>query len=98
MRELTEKLLKEYLSTQRGNEVTFTVSKMLWWAKRRRMRIPAEVRKYTLAVVIREELPEVTDNLGRTWVLKSTRWQRRWNNGHRRFTYVRKVDRNAEAD
>jgi len=97
MRELAEKLLKEYLSTQRGNEVTFTVSKMLWWAKRRRMRIPPELRKTTLATAIRE-FEEITDNLGRTWILKSTRWQRRWNNGHRRFTYVRKVDRNAETD
>ena len=88
-KELAEKLLKEYLSAQRGNEVVFTVSKLLQWARqKRKIWIPPELKKSALAITIRE-FEEVIDDLGRVWVLKSTKWQRRWNNGHRRFTYTR---------
>jgi len=90
MKELAEKLLKEYLGAQRGNEVVFTVSKLLYWARqRRKMWIPPSVKKFSLAVIIREEFQQVVDNQGRTWILKKSQWRRRWNNGHRRFTYTR---------
>ena len=87
-RELVERLLKEYLAAQVGGEVVFTVSKVLRWARRRRgVHIPPALRA-TLAPVIRE-FTEVVDARGRKWVLRESPWQRRWNNGWRRFTYVR---------
>jgi hypothetical protein len=87
-RGLVEWLLREYLASQVGGEVTFTVSKVLRWARRRRgVRIPSALR-VTLAPVIRE-FTEVVDSKGRTWVLRKSPWRRRWNNGWRRFTYVR---------
>ena len=87
-RGLVEWLLREYLASQVGSEVTFTVSKVLRWARRRRgVRIPSALR-VTLAPMIRE-FTEVVDSKGRTWVLRKSPWRRRWNNGWRRFTYVR---------
>jgi hypothetical protein len=86
-RELVEWLLKEYLACQVGGEVTFTVSKVLRWARRRGVHIPPALR-VTVAPVIRE-FTEVVDTRGRTWVLKEAPWRRRWNNGWRRFTYAR---------
>jgi hypothetical protein len=86
-RELVEWLLKEYLAAQAGGEVVFTVSKVLRWAERRGVYIPPALRA-TLAPVVRE-FTEVVDARGRKWVLKGAVWRRRWNNGWRRFTYVR---------
>jgi len=87
-RELVEWLLREYLASQVGGEVVFTISKVLRWARRRRgVHIPHALR-VTLAPMVRE-LREVTDAKGRVWRLKESLWRRRWNNGYRRFTYVR---------
>ena len=87
-RELVEELLREYLAAQVGSEVTFTVSKVLRWARRQRgVYIPPALR-VTLAPVIRE-FTDVVDSKGRRWVLRKAPWRRRWNNGWRRFTYVR---------
>jgi hypothetical protein len=87
-RELVEELLREYLASQVGSEVTFTVSKVLRWARRwRGVHIPPALR-VALAPVVRE-FREVVDARGRTWVLREAPWRRRWNNGWRRFTYAR---------
>ena len=87
-RELVERLIREYLAAQHGSEVVFTVSKVLRWARRRRgVHIPPALRA-TLAPVLRE-FTEVVDARGRKWVLRDSKWRRRWNNGWRRFTYVR---------
>jgi hypothetical protein len=87
-RELVEWLLREYLAAQLGSEAVFTVSKVLRWARRRRgVRIPPALR-VALAPMV-QEFREVVDARGRKWVLKRAVWQRRWNNGWRRFTYVR---------